>query len=62
MITTALTAGFYNIFEFYLPKSQYLLASASAVMMILIVFVIINSVRVWLQIMKSDKKEMQQSL
>ncbi|SEJ51972.1 carbon starvation protein [Propionispira arboris] len=62
MITTALTAGFYNIFEFYLPKSQYLLAGASAVMMILIVFVIINSVRVWLQIMKSDKKEMQQSL
>ncbi|CVK20088.1 MULTISPECIES: carbon starvation protein A [Sporomusa] len=47
MLVTALTAGFYNIFEFYLPKGQMLLAGSSAVMMILIVFVIIDAVKVW---------------
>lgn len=52
MIVTALTAGFYNIFEFYLPKGQLLLAGASAVMMVLIVFVITDAVKVWFKIRK----------
>jgi len=56
MIVTALTAGFYNIFELYLPKGQLLLAGASVVMIVLIVFVIINSVRVWFNIMKEEKQ------
>jgi carbon starvation protein len=59
MIVTAMTAGFYNIFQFYIPQQQWLLASASAVMMILIVFVIVSTIRVWLQILKEDKKEAQ---
>ncbi|MEN6411341.1 MAG: carbon starvation protein A [Veillonellales bacterium] len=50
MIVTAMTAGFYNIFQFYLPKGQMLLAGASAVMMILIAFVIVDAVKVWLSI------------
>jgi len=48
MFVTAMTAGFYNIFEFYLPKGQMLLAGASVVMMVLITFVIVDSIRVWL--------------
>ena len=55
MITTAITAGFYNIFEFYLPKGQLLLAGASAVMMVLIAFVILSSVQTWMGIMKENK-------
>lgn len=55
MIVTALTAGFYNIFQFYLPKGQMLLAGASAVMMALIVFVIVDAVKVWLNLAKSGK-------
>lgn len=55
MIVTALTAGFYNIFEFYLPKGQLLLASASAVMMVLITFIIVDAVKVWLKMTKSNK-------
>lgn len=55
MIVTALTAGFYNIFEFYLPKGQLLLAAASAVMMVLITFIIIDAVKVWSKLLKSNK-------
>ncbi|TWH51594.1 carbon starvation protein A [Sporomusa sp. KB1] len=50
MLVTAMTAGFYNIFEFYVPKAQWLLAGASVVMMILIVFVIVDAVKVWFSI------------
>ncbi len=53
MIVTALTAGVYNIFQLYLPKGQLLLASASAVMMALIVFIIVDSLRTWRRIMGS---------
>ena len=55
MIVTALTAGFYNIFEFYLPKGQLLLAGASAVMMGLITFIIIDALKAWLKMRKSHK-------
>lgn len=60
MLVTAMTAGFYNIFEFYLPKQQWLLAGSSAVMMVLIVFVIISAVRTWLQIKRENSREAQQ--
>lgn len=53
MIATALTAGFYNIFEFYLPKNQLLLAGSSAVMMILIVFIIFSSIKKWSSLIKN---------
>lgn len=62
MIVTAMTAGFYNIFEFYLPKQQWLLAGSSVIMMVLIVFVLINAVRTWLGILKAEKKRVQQVL
>ena len=54
MFATAMTAGFYNIFEFYLPKGQMLLAGASVVMMVLITFVIVDAVRVWFTIKPSE--------
>lgn len=57
MIATAMTAGVYNIFEFYLPKGQYLLAGASAVMMVLIVIVIYDAVQAWLRIGKENDAE-----
>jgi len=62
MIVTAMTAGFYNIFEFYLPKQQWLLAGSSVIMMVLIVFVLVNAVRTWLGIFKAEKKQVQQVL
>ncbi len=54
MIATALTAGFYNIFEFYLPKGQLLLAGASAIMMVLIIFVICSSIKKWTKLFKEN--------
>ena len=52
MIATALTAGFYNIFEFYLPKNQLLLAGSSAIMMLLIIFIIFSSIKKWSSLIK----------
>ena len=62
MLVTAVTAGFYNIFEFYLPKGQMLLAGASVVMMFLIVFVIVDSVKVWRSILKEGQKNLKQAM
>ncbi len=62
MLVTAVTAGFYNIFEFYLPKGQMLLAGASVVMMVLIVFVIVDSVKVWRSILKDAQKDLKQAM
>lgn len=62
MLVTAVTAGFYNIFEFYLPKGQLLLAGASVVMMFLIVFVIVDSVKVWRSILKDTQKNLKQAM
>lgn len=59
MTVTAMTAGFYNIFQFYLPKEQFLLAGASVVMMVLIVFVLISAARKWLEIAAANKKQTQ---
>lgn len=61
MLVTAVTAGFYNIFEFYLPKAQWLLAGSSVVMMLLIVFVIFDAVKVWLKI-KPSKAELEKAV
>ena len=52
MIATALTAAFYNIFEFYLPKNQLLLAGSSAIMMLLIIFIIFSSIKKWSSLIK----------
>ena len=47
---TTVVAGYLNITTNYLPKGNYLLAGASAVMMVLVVFVIADAVRVWQRI------------
>lgn len=52
---TVLAAGYLNITTNYLPKSNYLLAGASGFMMILVVFVIADAVRVWLNIINGEK-------
>lgn len=62
MIVTALTAGFYNIFEFYLPKDQLLLAGASAVMMVLIAFIIVSAIKTWLGIFVKLRKNVEETL
>ena len=62
MLVTAVTAGFYNIFEFYLPKGQMLLAGASVIMMVLILFVIVDSVKVWRSILKGAQKNLKQAM
>ena len=59
MFVTAVTAGFYNIFEFYLPKGQWLLAGSSVVMMLLIIFVIVDAVKVWFKIRAGKTMETQ---
>lgn len=56
MFVTAFTAGIYNIFVFYLPKGEYLLAVCSVVMIVLIVFVIVNSIRTWVKILSESKR------
>ena len=55
LVTTVLTAGVYNIFEFYLPKGQISLALISAGMMLLVVFIIVDAVRAWLRILRENK-------
>ncbi|MBP2628726.1 MAG: carbon starvation protein CstA [Firmicutes bacterium] len=47
---TTVGAGYLNITTNYLPKNNYLLAGASAVMIVLVVFVISDAVRTWLRI------------
>lgn len=47
---TTVAAGYLNITTNYLPKSDYLLAGTSGVMIILVVFVVADAVRVWLKI------------
>lgn len=55
LFVTTLAAGYMNITTNYLPKSNYLLAGATAIMMVLVVFVIGDAVRKWLQIRAEHK-------
>lgn len=55
LAVTVLAAGYLNITTNYLPKGNYLLAGASGFMMILVVFVIADAVRVWLNIINDEK-------
>lgn len=55
LATTVLAAGYLNITTNYLPKGNYLLAGASGFMMILVVFVIADAVRVWMNIINGEK-------
>ena len=54
MFVTAFTAGIYNIFVFYLPKGEYLLAVCSVVMFVMLnimvkriaIFVILKAIKI----------------
>lgn len=50
LAVTTVAAGYMNITTNYLPKNNYLLAGASAVMIVLVVFVISDAIRTWLAI------------
>ncbi|WP_378956576.1 carbon starvation protein A [Pelosinus sp. sgz500959] len=55
LAVTTVAAGYLNITTNYLPKNNYLLAGASAVMIVLVVFVISDAVRTWLRISAEQK-------
>ena len=57
LVVTVLTAGVYNMFEFYLPKGQLSLALISAGMMLLVVFIIVDAVRTWVRILRENRSE-----
>ncbi|VBB05951.1 carbon starvation protein csta [Lucifera butyrica] len=50
LAVTTVAAGYMNVVLNYLPQRNYLLAGASLVMIVLVVFVIADAVRVWLRI------------
>lgn len=50
LAVTTVAAGYMNITTNYLPKNNYLLAGASAVMIVLVIFVISDAIRTWLAI------------
>lgn len=50
LAVTTVAAGYLNITTNYLPKGNYLLAGASAIMIVLVVFVISDAVRTWSRI------------
>ncbi|TCL35541.1 carbon starvation protein [Anaerospora hongkongensis] len=50
LAVTTVAAGYMNITTNYLPKNNYLLAGASAVMIVLVIFVIGDAIRTWLAI------------
>lgn len=50
LAVTTVAAGYLNITTNYLPKNNYLLAGASVIMIILVIFVISDAIRTWLRI------------
>ena len=55
LTVTTVAAGYLNITTNYLPQDKYLLAGASAIMMVLVVFVISDAVRTWFRISAEQK-------
>lgn len=52
LLITTIVAGYQNIVNNYLPKQNYLLAVISAVMIIMVILIVIDSIRVWIQIFR----------
>jgi carbon starvation protein len=50
---TTFTAGYLNIVKNYLPANNYLLAGVSVVMLILVVVVLIDSIRCWINLSRT---------
>lgn len=57
LAVTTVAAGYLNITTNYLPKSNYLLAGASAIMIVLVIFVITDAARTWVKISSSENSE-----
>jgi carbon starvation protein len=55
LAVTTVAAGYLNITTIYLPKDNYLLAGASGIMIVLVVFVIADAVRTWLKIANGEQ-------
>lgn len=60
LAVTVITAGYLNIFTNYLPKGKILMASLSAIMIVLVVAVIFDSIRTWIKLLstKEGKKNL----
>ncbi len=61
VLITTVVAGYQNIFNNYLPKNNYLLAVISAIMIIMVGLILLDSIRVWIKIVSlhvmHDKKK-----
>jgi carbon starvation protein len=55
LAVTTVAAGYLNIVINYLPQGKYLLACVSAVMIVLVVFVIGDAIRTWIRINEEQK-------
>jgi len=56
LAVTTVTAGYLNIFTNYLPQGKVLMAVLSAIMIVLVVAVIIDSVRTWIKLLSSGQE------
>ncbi|AKX97417.1 carbon starvation protein A [Moorella thermoacetica] len=59
LTVTTITAGYQNIFINYLPAHNYLLAVISIIMLLMVIAIIIDSVRVWFQLLSGSKTELE---
>lgn len=57
LAVTTVTAGYLNIFTNYLPKGNILLAVLSAIMIVLVVAVLVDSVRKWISLLSAEKSD-----
>ncbi|MCS5696005.1 carbon starvation CstA family protein [Desulfofundulus thermocisternus] len=57
LTVTTITAGYQNIVINYLPKHNYLLASISAIMLIMVILIIADSVRVWVKLLSQKEQD-----
>ncbi|MGB9803866.1 carbon starvation CstA family protein [Desulfofundulus sp.] len=55
LTATTITAGYQNITANYLPKHNYLLAAISVIMLVMVIMIIADSVRVWVQLFSGSK-------
>lgn len=58
---TTITAGYQNIVINYLPKHKYLLAVLSAIMLIMVILILIDSVRTWIKLLSRNAPEKTQA-
>ncbi|MGB9821873.1 carbon starvation CstA family protein [Thermodesulfovibrio sp.] len=52
LLVTTIVAGYQNIVNNYLPKHNYLLAVLSAVMIVMVILIVADSIRVWVSILR----------